>query len=78
MAEYKPTRVNSLEQNVAGMKKDIEHIKKTLDTNTKALKEWQKECEQKFAPRWVADAMKFIIGTLMLGVIGAILKIILI
>ena len=76
-------RVNSLEQNMAGINKDIGYIKDSLEDNKKEhreliemLKSWREEAEKKFAPKWVADAMKFVMGVIAIAVIGAIMSLI--
>jgi len=69
---------------MTGMKKDIEFIKDALIDNKgehKAIllkiESWINSSEERFAPMWTATAIKVVMGTLLAGVVTAVLSLIL-
>lgn len=75
MAEEK--RVNNLEQNMSGIKKDIQYIKKALDENTVSMKEFQGKCDRRFVTRYEFVPVRMIVygmvGFILVSVFGGIL-----
>ena len=62
---------------LTGVKKDIEYLKISVNDLNKTMQDFIVKADKRFAPRWVADAMKFVIGAVTLVLIGAILALIL-
>ena len=75
--------MQSTEVIMAQITKDISYIKQSLDKNDEQHKElfekiesWLHEAEQRFAPKWVADVVKFILGAVGIIIIGAFMTLI--
>jgi len=65
------------------MKTDIGYIKEALVENKQQhkdimekMEEWIAASKRDFAPKWVADAMKFLMGAIALGVIAKFMNLI--
>ena len=76
-------RVNSLEQNMAGINKDIGYIKDSLEDNKKEhreiiemLRSWRKEAEKNFANKWVEKLLIWGGGVIGIAILGAIMSLI--
>jgi len=76
-------RVNSLEQNMAGINKDIGYIKDSLEDNKKEHREiiemlrgWRKEAEKNFANKWVERFLIWGGGVVGIAILGAIMSLI--
>ena len=76
--------INNLKIIMNTMKNDIGYIKIALEENKDQHKEMMDKMEawiacskKEFAPKWVADAMKFIMGGVSLAILGAIMTLIL-
>ena len=66
------------------MKTDIGYIKDALVENKEQhkdimekMEEWIAASKREFAPKWVADALKFIMGGVSLAILGALMTLIL-
>ena len=76
--------INNLNICMNTMKTDIGYIKDALVENKQQhkdimekMEEWIVASKKEFAPKWVADAMKFLMGGVSLAVLGAIMALIL-
>ena len=76
-------RVNSLEQNMAGINKDIGYIKDSLEDNKKEhreliemLRSWRNEAEKNFANKWVEKLLIWGGGVIGIAILGAIMSLI--
>ena len=76
--------INNLNICMNTMKTDIGYIKEALVENKEQhkeimekMEEWIAASKREFAPKWVADAMKFIMGGVSLAILGAIMTLIL-
>jgi len=75
--------INNLKIIMNTMKNDIGYIKEALDENKEQhkdimekMEEWIVASKRDFAPKWVADAMKFLMGAIALGVIAKFMNLI--
>jgi len=75
--------INNLKIIMNTMKNDIGYIKEALDENKEQhkdimekMEEWIAASKRDFAPKWVADAMKFLMGAIALGVIAKFMNLI--
>jgi len=75
--------INQLKLCMNTMKNDIGYIKEALTDNKKEHKEiiekiegWIKASKKEFAPKWVADAMKYIIGAFAIALIAKFMNLI--
>ena len=75
--------INNLQKNMIQMQTDISYIKKALDENKEEHKEilqkiegWIQSSKKEFAPKWVGDAMKFIVGAIALAIIAKFMNLI--
>jgi len=75
--------INKLQNNMVKIQADIGYIKEALTDNKKEHKEiiekiegWIKSSKKEFAPKWVADAMKYIIGAFAIALIAKFMNLI--
>jgi len=75
--------INNLNICMNTMKTDIGYIKEALVENKQQhkdimekMEEWIVASKRDFAPKWVADAMKFLMGAIALGVIAKFMNLI--
>jgi len=75
--------INKLNICMNTMKTDIGYIKEALVENKQQhkdimekMEEWIVASKRDFAPKWVADAMKFLMGAIALGVIAKFMNLI--
>jgi len=75
--------INNLKICMNTMKNDIGYIKDALEDNKEQHKEilekiegWIKSSKKEFAPKWVADAMKYIIGAFAIALIAKFMNLI--
>ena len=75
--------INKLNICMNTMKTDIGYIKEALVENKEQhkeimekMEEWIAASKRDFAPKWVADAMKFLMGAIALGVIAKFMNLI--
>ena len=75
--------INNLNICMNTMKTDIGYIKEALVENKQQhkdimekMEEWIAASKRDFAPKWVADAMKFLMGAIALGVIAKFMNLI--
>ena len=67
---------NELKVDVKGIQKDIEFLKISTNELNETMKNFIEKADSKFAPMWTATAMKFVMCTVALAVIGAVLSLI--
>lgn len=68
-------KVSCIEKNVI---KEVSEMKIEIITEIVAIKDdIKKDCEDRYAKKWVADAMKLVMATVTVTIIGAILVLIL-
>lgn len=62
---------------IAVMQKDISQIKEDVADLRTTLKDFVKTADERYAPKWVADALKWaialIVGTVILAVLGLVI-----
>ena len=61
---------------IAKMQKDIEYIKESTDRLTSVVEKHINQCESKYASKWVEKTTTFIIASIAIALIGAILKLV--
>ena len=61
---------------IAKMQKDIEYIKESTDRLTSVVEKHISQCESKYASKWVEKTTTFIIASIAIALIGAILKLV--
>ena len=54
-------------------RKELEYVKGTTTRIESKLDDFIKCADKKYAPRWVAEAIKWTIGVVMFAVLGALL-----
>ena len=62
---------------IATMQKDIEYIKTAIDKLTSVVEKHIDECESKYASKWVESVLKVTMGTVAVGIIGALMALVL-
>lgn len=70
------TEITKIQINMAELKVALQNIEKKQDAMDIKMDKWMECADQKYAPAWVANAMKFVMGAVSLAVIGAILSLI--
>ena len=61
---------------IATMQKDIEYIKESIDRLTSVVEKHISHCESKYASKWVEKTTTFIIASIAIILIGAILQLV--
>lgn len=70
--------MNELQTGHALNRKDLEHIQGTTERIETKLDNFIETAHRRFAPRWVADVLKWVGIALGMAIIGALMSLILI